>query len=114
MRDTALFHDVASGTTDVDADSAPAPELPFGTDPHDTNRFDARFRDAGDEDLGERGQIEACVDEARCSGTVVAGAPEGAFVRDAPVVLASTGYDIDPTRQDQRSTPRLKPNSERG
>ena len=29
VADTALFHDVASGTTDVDADSAPAPETSF-------------------------------------------------------------------------------------
>jgi amidase len=29
VADTALFHDVASGTTDVDADSAPAPAAPF-------------------------------------------------------------------------------------
>jgi amidase len=27
--DTALFHDVASGTTDIDADNAPAPDEPF-------------------------------------------------------------------------------------
>ena len=29
VQDTALFHDVASGTTDVDADRAPAPEITF-------------------------------------------------------------------------------------
>ncbi len=29
VADTALFHDVASGTTDVDFDSAPAPGAPF-------------------------------------------------------------------------------------
>src|SRR5438552_13671475 len=29
VRDTALFHDVASGTTDVDADRVPAPEITF-------------------------------------------------------------------------------------
>ncbi|MGH2843336.1 MAG: amidase family protein, partial [Solirubrobacteraceae bacterium] len=29
VADTALFHDVASGATDLDADRAPAPEVPF-------------------------------------------------------------------------------------
>ncbi len=29
VADTALFHDLASGTTDVDDDHAPAPEIPF-------------------------------------------------------------------------------------
>jgi amidase len=29
VADTALFHDVASGTTDVDLDSAPPPSMPF-------------------------------------------------------------------------------------
>ncbi|MFI4985573.1 MAG: amidase [Solirubrobacterales bacterium] len=29
VADTALFHDVASGTTDIDDDHAPAPEVPF-------------------------------------------------------------------------------------
>jgi amidase len=29
VADTALFHDVASGTTDVDRDSAPSPQVPF-------------------------------------------------------------------------------------
>jgi amidase len=29
VRDTALFHDVASGASEVDADSAPAPAVPF-------------------------------------------------------------------------------------
>ncbi|HEX3909844.1 MAG TPA: amidase [Solirubrobacteraceae bacterium] len=29
VADTALFHDVASGTTEVDLDRAPAPEVPF-------------------------------------------------------------------------------------
>jgi amidase len=29
VADTALFHDVASGTTDIDLDSAPAPAVPF-------------------------------------------------------------------------------------
>jgi amidase len=31
VADTALFHDVASGAIDVDADSAPAPEVSFST-----------------------------------------------------------------------------------
>jgi len=31
VADTALFHDVASGAIDVDADSVPAPDVPFST-----------------------------------------------------------------------------------
>src|SRR5438128_308763 len=31
VADTALFHDVASGTTDIDRDSAPSPAQPFST-----------------------------------------------------------------------------------
>src|SRR5271165_5188349 len=31
VADTALFHDVASGATDIDADSAPTPAVPFAT-----------------------------------------------------------------------------------
>jgi amidase len=31
VADTALFHDVASGAIDVDADRVPAPEVPFST-----------------------------------------------------------------------------------